>query len=59
MADRQELAGTSTFAACAAMGRSILGHLAKDPIDVMYVDLEMTEADLRERLTTWVRAETT
>jgi len=38
-------------AASAAVGRSILGHEAKGPIDVMYVDLEMTEADLRERLT--------
>jgi RecA-family ATPase len=39
------------MAASAAMGRSILGHQAKDPVEVMYVDLEMTEADLRERLT--------
>jgi hypothetical protein len=38
------------MAASAAMGRPILGHQMKDPIDVMYVDLEMTEADLRERL---------
>lgn len=39
------------LAASAATGRSILGHPAKDPVHVMYVDLEMTEADLRERLT--------
>ena len=39
--------------ACAARatGRSVLGYPAKPPIDILYVDLEMTEADLRERLT--------
>jgi hypothetical protein len=38
--------------ACAARatGRSVLGYPPKPPIDILYVDLEMTEADLRERL---------
>ncbi|MGA8724824.1 MAG: AAA family ATPase [Acidimicrobiales bacterium] len=39
------------IAAAAAMGRSVLGYPPKAPIDVIYVDLEMTQADLRERLT--------
>ena len=38
------------IAAAAACGRSVLGYPARDPMTVMYVDLEMTEADLRERL---------
>jgi hypothetical protein len=39
--------------ACAARatGRSVLGYPPRPPITVLYVDLEMTEADLRERLT--------
>jgi hypothetical protein len=39
--------------ACAARatGRSVLGYPPLPPIDILYVDLEMTEADLRERLT--------
>ncbi len=37
--------------AAAASGRSVLGYPPRDPISVLYVDLEMTEADLRERLT--------
>jgi AAA domain len=37
--------------AAAATGRSVLGYPPRDPITVLYVDLEMTEADLRERLT--------
>lgn len=37
--------------AAAATGRSVLGFSPREPITVMYVDLEMTEADLRERLT--------
>ncbi len=39
--------------ACAARasGRDVLGYPARPPIDILYVDLEMTEADLRERLT--------
>lgn len=36
--------------AAAATGRSVLGYNPREPITVMYVDLEMTEADLRERL---------
>jgi hypothetical protein len=39
------------IAAAAATGRSVLGYEPRKPIDVLYVDLEMTEADLRERLT--------
>jgi hypothetical protein len=35
----------------AATGRSVLGYAPQDPITVLYVDLEMTESDLRERLT--------
>ena len=38
------------IAAAAATGKSVLGHSPQDPIAVVYVDLEMTEADLRERL---------
>jgi RecA-family ATPase len=37
--------------AAAATGRSVLGYPPQEPITVLYVDLEMTEADLRERLT--------
>ena len=47
---RQELACVDIVAA-AATGRSVLGQLARDPIRILYIDLEMTEADLRERLT--------
>jgi RecA-family ATPase len=36
--------------AAAATGRSILGQPAKPPIRIVYIDLEMTEDDLRERL---------
>jgi hypothetical protein len=39
------------IAAAGATGRSVLGYPARDPIVILYVDLEMTEADLRERLT--------
>ena len=39
------------IAAAAATGRSVLGYEPRHAIDVVYVDLEMTEADLRERLT--------
>ena len=37
---------------CAALaaGRSVLGQPAQDPVAVIYVDMEMTAADLRERL---------
>ena len=38
-------------AAAAATGASILGQPRRDPIDVVYLDLEMTADDLRERLT--------
>lgn len=38
------------IAAAAATGRSVLGHAPGDPLNVVYVDMEMTEADLRERL---------
>jgi hypothetical protein len=37
--------------AARATGRPVLGAAALDPINCMYLDLEMTEADLRERLT--------
>jgi hypothetical protein len=36
--------------AAAVTGRSVLGLPAQAPIRVVYVDMEMTEADLRERL---------
>lgn len=36
--------------AAAVTGRSALGQPARPPIRVVYLDLEMTEADLRERL---------
>jgi hypothetical protein len=36
--------------AARSTGRSFLGQSAQDPIGVVYLDLEMTEADLRERL---------
>jgi hypothetical protein len=38
-------------AAAAATGRAVLGSLPREPVDVIYVDLEMTPGDLRERLT--------
>ncbi len=38
------------ISAAGSTGRSSLGQPAQDPIDVVYLDLEMTEADLRERL---------
>lgn len=38
------------IAAAAATGASILGQPARDPVDVVYVDLEMSEDDLRERM---------
>jgi len=38
------------ISAAGATGRSILGQPPSAPIDVVYLDLEMTEADLRERL---------
>jgi hypothetical protein len=37
--------------AAAVTGASVLGYPPREPISVLYVDLEMTEADLRERLT--------
>ena len=47
-------AGKSLFllylCACAATGRAVLDHPAGDPVRVLYVDLEMTTADVRERL---------
>lgn len=39
------------IAAAAATGRPIMGGLHIDPIDVVYLDMEMTEDDLEERLT--------
>ena len=36
--------------AAAVTGRSVLGLPARPPIRVVYIDMEMTEADLRERL---------
>lgn len=38
------------IAACAATGRPVLDQPAGPPIRVMYVDAEMTRADVRERL---------
>jgi hypothetical protein len=38
------------IAACAATGRAVLDQPAGDPVRVLYVDKEMTRADLRERL---------
>lgn len=38
-------------AACAATGRAVLDRPAGAPIRVLYCDLEMTRADVRERLT--------
>ncbi len=39
------------IAAAGATGRSVLGLAPREPIDILYADFEMTEADLRERLT--------
>lgn len=39
------------IAAAKATGRPVLGCAAGDPVDIIYLDLEMTEEDLRERLT--------
>ncbi len=48
-------AGKSLFAlyvaACAATGRPVLDHPGGAPIRVVYLDLEMTADDVRERLT--------
>lgn len=38
------------IAAALATGRPVLGNAARPPLDVLYVDLENTEDDLRERL---------
>ena len=38
------------IAAAAATGRSVLGRASVDPIRVVYIDMEMTPGDLRERL---------
>jgi RecA-family ATPase len=38
------------MAAASATGRSVLGQDATEPVTVLYLDLEMTDADLRERL---------
>jgi hypothetical protein len=40
------------LAACAALatGRPFLGHPGGDPVDVLYVDYEMTAEDIRDRL---------
>ena len=47
-------AGKSTVvlavAAALATGRPILGHKVAEPATVLYLDYEMTEADLKERL---------
>jgi KaiC/GvpD/RAD55 family RecA-like ATPase len=47
--------GKSLFAlegaAALATGRPVLGAAARDPVDVVYIDMEMTANDLRERLT--------
>lgn len=39
------------IAAALATGRPVLGNAARDPMHVLYMDLENTEDDLRERLT--------
>jgi hypothetical protein len=39
------------IAAALATGRAVLGNKAQPPMAVLYVDLENTEEDLRERLT--------
>jgi AAA domain-containing protein len=39
------------IAACLATGRRVLDQRAGAPIDVIYIDKEMTEEDLEERLT--------
>jgi hypothetical protein len=39
------------ISAALATGRPVLGNPAREPLDVLYVDLENTEDDLRERLT--------
>src|SRR5664280_3628940 len=36
--------------AAAVTGRSVLGLPARPPLRAVYIDMEMTEADLRERL---------
>jgi len=41
---------TLYIAACIATGRACLNRPAGDPIKVLYLDYEMTEDDLRERL---------
>lgn len=41
---------TLEVAASAATGTSCFGHPAKTPVDVIYLDMEMTEDDLEERL---------
>ena len=38
------------IAAALATGRAVLGQTSKAPVSVVYVDMEMTESDLRERL---------
>jgi RecA-family ATPase len=38
------------IAAALATGRAILNNPARDPIDVLYIDYEMTAADVRDRL---------
>lgn len=38
-------------ASALATGRAVLGNPAREPLHVLYVDLENTEDDLRERLT--------
>ncbi len=38
-------------AAALATGRPVLGNPSREPLNVLYVDLENTEDDLRERLT--------
>ena len=37
-------------AAAVATGRPVLGHRVAEPVDILYLDYEMTGADLRERL---------
>jgi hypothetical protein len=38
------------LAAAAATGRSVLGQPGRDPVDVVYADLEMSADDLRDRM---------
>lgn len=38
------------IAAAAAAGRSVLGYPAREPLDIVYIDYEMTNDDVQDRL---------